>query len=952
MPAGSLDRMLAGRPGLSPIMVGRSAALRRLAALLPRPSTPTPSAVPPQVALVAGEAGVGKSRLLRELLARAEPDVVLLGGGADAGSLGRPFEVVEAILGGPLPATPAASVPAYANRDERVDEAAAAVRARFGASAGVAVFEDLHWADAGSVATFERLAATTGPPLLLVGSFRPEELTRRLPFGDMLTRLERRHAVVTIRLDRLTRLEVGHLVAAIYDRPAPSRAVDVLYDRTGGNPFFIEELLAAAGDVDPSELAGLPLPWSLAEVVRVQLDGLDPDQRRVVDAAAVLGRRASFDVLSTVTRTGEDELIAILRGLVERGLMVEAAPDEFAFRHALVRDAVEGQLLARERRRLHERALAALEEAGVCELADLAWHAAGAGHTDRLVELARQGAVSYLRRGATHQALRLAEEGLAEVDDDTELLAAASRAAWLLGLWDEALAHARRWRDVAEVRGDVVGLSAVSRLLVRLHWEAGDEAAHWEAVAELGRLVEQLEPCEERAAALAMVAQAHMLAEHAEDAVAWADRALVEAEACGSRAVRAQALVEKGTALHAVDGRRDEGIALLREGIRQAEAIGEHVVAARALNNLGEFFSVHSREGRVLVDRLFAAAERAGYDAMTDSNYLLKRFELAASDGDLDSARAALAEIDAVTITRRCATNRGWRAGAVARMRIEEGRFDEALDVLRRVDDRLESADAEWLAELAFEATVRAGDAEGARAQLAAITARPFRPKHAVWPESVLEPLLAALDLGADPSQLDAWLSSLEGRLAGLPWWPLARAVGDANAGRWHVAADRLATGLAEPGELELPAYLLGEPHGLAARALAQVGRVDAARAQALAGLAALATWPGWRRDRVAAALAALGPADGADGVDGAVRARVEAAALGGEAAELTAREREVAALVAEGLTNAQVARRLRISPKTAAVHVSNILTKLGVANRAELAAWAVRAGLAGAAAP
>ena len=113
--------------------------------------------------------------------------------------------------------------------------------------------------------------------------------------------------------------------------------------------------------------------------------------------------------------------------------MAEDEPDVFAFRHALTREAIAGRLLGRERRRLHEKDLAALQETGG-DWAAVAWHAQGAGRYDELVEAARTGARSYLHQGSTAEALRLAETGLSEADHDPDLLAAASKAAWMIGL--------------------------------------------------------------------------------------------------------------------------------------------------------------------------------------------------------------------------------------------------------------------------------------------------------------------------------------------------------------------------------------------------------------------------------------------------------------------------------------------------------------------------------------
>ncbi len=348
----------------------------------------------------------------------------VLAGQAEPGSLGRPFELALDALG--LDAVP-----------DTPDRLAAVVQTyldRVASGPAVIIFEDLHWADAESLGVFERLASGTPLGTMLVGSYRSDELSRFLPAADLLVRLDRRRTVHHLWLDRLTQPEVAHFLACVFGRPLPSKTTDALHARTGGNPFFLEEILSAAGDAEPEALAVQPLPFTLAEIVRRQLDGLSGDERRVIDAAAVLGRGASFDVLAAVTRMNEQELIGHLRGLVDRGLITEDRPDEFVFRHALVRDAVEDQLLGRERRRLHEGALAALRESGSADIAGLAKHALGAGRYDEFLDLAKEGATYYLERGSSYQALRLATDALVEDPDCLTLLETATRAAWLVGL--------------------------------------------------------------------------------------------------------------------------------------------------------------------------------------------------------------------------------------------------------------------------------------------------------------------------------------------------------------------------------------------------------------------------------------------------------------------------------------------------------------------------------------
>ena len=216
--------------------------------------------------------------------------------------------------------------------------------------------------------------------------------------------------------------DVGSFLAAVYGRIPSYRVVEALHARTGGNPFFLEELLAAAREDDPDELMSQPLPWSLGELVRSQLGDLTAEQRGVLETAAVLGRRVGFDILATVSGYTEDELIPILRHLVSRGLLIEAEADVFSFRHALAREAIESDLLGRERRRLHQAALDALRGASRDDAGDIAHHAHGAGRFDEMVAAAREGARHSLDSGSTYQALQLAELGLGEAGDDPDLL--------------------------------------------------------------------------------------------------------------------------------------------------------------------------------------------------------------------------------------------------------------------------------------------------------------------------------------------------------------------------------------------------------------------------------------------------------------------------------------------------------------------------------------------------
>jgi predicted ATPase len=582
-PIDRLDHVFGGRVGLSPVMVGRSAALTQLQALIPAAGVAVADL--PAVALVAGEAGVGKTRLLRELAELVPSGVALLAGAAEPDTLARPYSLVRALLPGPI------------GTDGGPETVVEQLAGRLGEGPAVVVFEDLHWADAESATVIDRLAQLPRPNLLLIGTYRPEDLSRRLPGGDLLLRLERRHAVEQVRLDRLSRAEVGSFVSAIYGNPPTSAVIEALYNRTGGNPFFIEEILSATcQNRGPADLLSVRLPWSLQEVVHNQLEGLSADERRVLEAAAVCGPTTQFEVLAAAADLAEDELLDLLRSLVRAGLLVEAADDRFSFRHALVSDEVQRQLLGRERRLLHQRALDALRAVDSDDLAAMARHAAAAGRFDESVALARDGAQQYLATGSTFPALRLADSALSEAPDDPALLAIATQAAWLVSLFDEALGYADRWYAAGVRAEDLDAEADALRWRVRLHRELGQDEGVAIGRARLEQLVERLGRGEARARAMAGIAQSYMLEERTEEAVAWADRAIADAQAIGAKAVVAQARVERASALNGrgVAGAADE----LRAAVDEAEAVGDWVVVTRGLNNLFDSVPVFGPDGR------------------------------------------------------------------------------------------------------------------------------------------------------------------------------------------------------------------------------------------------------------------------------------------------------------------------------------------------------------------
>ena len=958
-------------------MVGRTVELDRLVGLLAARPTPT-------VALVAGEAGIGKTRLVQELVRRAPDDIRVFAGQADPGTMGRPLELLLDAVAGALAARSAdgddgrdgdpdvdslVATVRDADRaaDERVRAGVDLVRLLGRGATTLVVFEDLHWADSESVAVFERLAEPApaagaarhdhdgdhgkerpGPSgasaataaLVLVGTYRPDGLSRRHPAADALPRLERRHSVTHVRLDRLSPADVSHFLSAVYEEEPSFRTVDVLHTRTGGNPFFLEELAAASGAM-PCRDEEAPLPWTVSELVRSELDDLDPAVREMVNTAAVLGRRVSFDVLAAVTGASEDDLITRLRVAIDRGLLVEGEPDVFGFRHELAREAIEGGLLGRERRRLHEAALAALRTAGSRDHVALAHHAHGAGRFDDMVAEARLGAHDSLAHGSSYQALELAETGLAEASDDLDLLALAARAAWLAGLLDDALDHTDRWLALARAADDVSVEADALALRARVAFERGDLEAMVAHTDSLIAVIDRLPSDEERARAMAAVAQSFMLRDMAEPTAEWADKALALAEANDLARVRLAAMAEKGSMLLMDTGRADEARELLEAAASGAEELGEHLLAARALNNL----VWHARQWsdadavRGLIERMRVQAEAAGFNSLAVTDVAASLAQLAAVEGDLDGAIAQLDATRRPTEGRRPWTRSSWRSVFRAGLALEAGDLDAA----RRFTDEAQPATERTAAAvtgLEMHLAARQGDLRRARAHLAELLVVVERERYAS-PAQVHDLIAAGLAAGMGVDELR----------------PLADWAGhyvdhrlDPDSGWRHLLDAQLAEGgadAADGGTAEAAAHYAdaarilerapgvlagnrGTAHVGAAANLLRLGRVEEARTHAVDARALLHTWRGWRVEQLDAVERRLGLADHPDGPPA-----------------LTPREREVVALLAEGLTNAQLADRLYISPRTAAVHVSNVLAKLGMGSRTEVAAWAVRNGFA-----
>jgi DNA-binding CsgD family transcriptional regulator len=656
-----------------------------------------------------------------------------------------------------------------------------------------------------------------------------------------------------------------------------------------------------------------------------------------VSAASVLGRRVSFDLLAAVTGIDERTLIDHLRVAMDAGLIIEADTDVFSFHHDLAREAIESGLLGRERRRLHEAALEAMRAEGSHDHVALTQHAQGAGRYDEMVQEARLGAATSLRLGSTYQALQLAEMGLCEADDDLELRALATEAAAMVGLLDDAAEHGDQWLVDSRRLDDVTHEARALSLCMRIAYDLGDLPAMARYTEELTATVDRVPSDEDRARAMTYVAQSHRLLDRVAPASEWADKALGIAAPNDFASVRLAAMVEKGSALLVEPESVAEGRALLEAAAEEAARTGDHALAAQAIEPLVWLARVSSRidDARELVQRMRKHAEVAGLDRLATYARVEATASLAAADGDLDEALAVLEQRRHDDPRTTSARNRRWLSVLRAGLALEANDIRSAIELTEAAKPTTPRSQVGVIG-LDLHLAARQGDLAAARAHLAALLPAMAEEGYAA-PSQVHDLIAACLAGGMTSAELRPLVDHV-GTIPGHRFeadHPLRQLIDAQLAegdGDLEAAARLYAAAAASPGDVAfavLPRNR-GTAHVGAARSLIGLGRLDEAIPHAEAAEVLLSRWRGWRVDELVAVQRRLGIGSAPDGP-----------------AELTPREREVAALLGEGLSNAALAERLYISPRTAAVHVSNILSKLGMASRTEVAAWAAREGVA-----
>ncbi len=833
-----------------------------------------------RVLLIAGEAGIGKTTLIRAFGERAGTARVLWGG-CDAlhtpRALGPLVDIAEE-TGGELAAVlrqgapPGAVVTALAHELRR--------------RPAVVVLEDLHWADEATLDVLHLLTRRIDAlPALVIGTYRDDE-TRAQPLRVALGELPAR-SVTRVRLAPLT-------PAAVATLAGPSGDDGELHRMTGGNPFFVTEVLAGGGD----------LPATVRDAVLARAARLDNRARLVLDAVAIEPARAELCLLEALLEdlTGIDACLA--------SGMLQPERNAVRFRHEIARVAIEEALPPDRRVLLARRAVAALS-ATIGRRPDparIAHHAETADDASAVLQYAplageRAAALRSHREAAAQfaRALRYAESLAPR--RRAELLERRSYECYLTDRVPEAL-EARR-AAMAEYRsvGDRLREGDAHRWLSRLAWFTGDNAmAETEAGSAIA-LLEPFGPGRELAMAYSNMAQLRMLTSDYEAAIAWGERAITLAEQLGETEILAHALNNVGTAelkRGALGGRERLERSL---DLALADDLEEHV--ARAHVNLASS-CVELRDYPV-ADRHVAAGMTYSIDHDLDTWRVYLTGFLARSQleqGDWDGAAATAADLLADP-----------RVSPLSRM--------TALVVTGRLRARLGEPDP-WppLDEAArFAAATgevqRLGPVAAARAEARWLAGDPDR-------DTVDAETAPALALALEAGEI--WLAGelyTWRRRCGIDETPPPGAV--AAPYRLQLA-----------GAMEAAADLwrvIGCPYE-AALALGESGD-EAAQRRALQALQKLGARPA--ASRVIRTLRERG----ARAIRSGPRATTRANPGG-----LTARQLEVLSLVGEGLRNADIAARLFMSERTVAHHVSAILRKLDVATRGQAVAEATRLGI------
>lgn len=1008
-------------PVICPILVGRASALTALEAVLRRTmaaasgsaTTSNPSQAYGPTVLISGEAGIGKSRLVAETKMRAAQLHALVAQGncfepdrsvpyaplhdlLCAVCAGRSSEATAQLLGPTAPEL-IKLVPEFAARlpgvvpvpplePEQEKRRLFETLTQFflGCAADthlLVVIEDMQWCDDTSLEFLLTLARRTArlstPSLVLLLTYRSDEVHASL--RHFLAALDRGRLATEVALNPLSIAEVEAMLRAIFEqfelqRPPRADFIEAVHSLTEGNPFFIEEVLRALMTVDaissPTEawqqtpVSSLHIPRSVNDAVHGRSRQLSQAARETLRLAAVAGQRFDFALLQRLTSRDERDLLQLIKELITAQLVVEESADQFAFRHALTRQAIYSELLARERKALHREIAAALEELYAASLdahlADLAYHAYEAGAWEQALLYARRVGERSLRLYAPRAAV--------------EHLSHALHAATQLAAVPDAALY--RARGVAfEVSGAFEEARADYETALRIAGETGDHRMEWQALLDLGKLwagrdyertgdyvcrayesARAMDDPTTLAYSLNRLGNWHINVDQPHEALRYHQEALAIFRHLDDAGGTAETLDLLGMA-SLINGDAPQGAIYAQEAIALLRTLGEHQLLSSALATLAICGPAYQSETMLTAPLSHRDAIQAGEEAIA----------LARATGWRSG------ETYALTMLACCL---GFHGSTSAALHVGLA----ALDIACEIEHQQWTAAAHWaLGRIYFD--VLALDAAQRHLELGLHLARSIGSPN--WIGNLLGILIPTLlaqgqvdqaaQLGDEFLPPETPVQTMGQRTA---WCGQAALELMRNRPKeaLHIA-ERIATAT-PPSPVSPCSILVTRLHG---KALAALHRADEAATMLQAARTCAETLGArghlWRIEADLSGLySTLGRCDDAARARAAAQLTIEELAVAlpegplhatflsqalallppqlalampharrddtGAPGGLTARERQVAILIAQGKSNRAIAEQLVVSERTVESHVTNMLGKLGFTSRAQIATW------------
>jgi class 3 adenylate cyclase len=590
-----------------------------------------------QMVILAGEAGLGKTRLASELQKRATGGgTTVMRGGCSEADLSLPYLPFLEAIGNYLSTADLDRLRARLGPSGReLGQLFPQLRPDGGSGDGsdpsgqgklrlfegmiglfrdaatehglLLVLEDLHWADASTRELLDymtrRLSHTR---MLILATYRSDELDRKHPLLPLVQGWKRGNLVTLVELHPLAATGLADMVRAIFDtEEVTDEFRDFLYRRTEGNPFVLEEMLKAAldrGDIyrsaagweRPPDLSQMKIPPTVRDTILLRLERLHPEEAEILKMAAVLGQSFSYATLASVSGKPEDTVLSALQRCVQQQLVEEQPQtrERYRFRHSLTREAIYEDLIAPQRSRLHLRAAEVLRALPGTEPIDLAHHLLAAGRIEEAIPVCIKAAEDAERRRGYQEAAELYGRILPDVKDrllNAQLTGRIGEALYLDGQASSPLAYFAEAVPMLESLGQVRDAARYRLLLGRCHWlQQRPEAAAAEYERARAAL-EPLGPSADLANAYIRLAGLAGFDYRGEEAYALASRAVEIAEAAHADAPRIWAYNFVGLGLARM-GRKDEAIAYLDRSYEEARVRDLWWIAGNALGN-----GIHTR---------------------------------------------------------------------------------------------------------------------------------------------------------------------------------------------------------------------------------------------------------------------------------------------------------------------------------------------------------------------